>query len=95
MSAHPPDTRPGLSDRDLALLERFSALIGAGARVSVTDPRVTKAIVWLLVAVGGITITVGTWLISESVSQGRLMERVVTILESHQRRIDKLEDRTP
>lgn len=94
MTATPPDTRSGhLTERELAIIERV--LASGGARVSVSDPRLTKAIVGLLVAVGGITITVGTWLVTEAIARGRLDERVVTILEQHDRRLNRLEERRP
>lgn len=99
MSAPPPDTRPPiLSDRDIALFERLAAVLATlqgGARVNVTDARVSKAIVWLLVAVGTVTLSVGGWLITDNIAQGKLMERVVTILEQQEKRITKLEERRP
>lgn len=96
MSAQPPDTRPPhlFSERDLHMLERLATVMGnlqGGARVNVTDPRLSKAIVWLLVAVGATVLSVGGWLVTDNIAQGRLMERVVTILEQQDRRLDKLE----
>lgn len=90
-----PDTRPALSEEQLQRL--LSAIQGmrGGASVSVTDPRLTKAIIWLLVTVGGITLTVGSWLVTDAVARGRLDERVVTILEQHDKRLDRLEERRP
>lgn len=94
MSANPPDTRgPVLTEEQF---QRFLAgMQGRGANVNVSDPRLTKAIIWLLITVGGITLTVGSWLVTDAIARGRLDERVVTILEQHESRIDRLEDRRP
>lgn len=93
-----PETRPpALSDADFRTLERLMPVMRAlqglpgGANVNVTDPRLSKAIIWLLLAVGGITLSVGGWLITDNIAQGKLMERVVTILEQQDRRLDRLE----
>ena len=97
MSAHPPSH--GISQEQFAALtqamvEAIGRLPG-GARVSVTDPRLTKAILWLLVAVGATSLTVGTWLVTEAIARGRIDERLTTLVEQHERRIDRLEDRKP
>jgi hypothetical protein len=94
MSANPPDTRPpALTEEQF---QRFLAgLHGRGANVNVTDPRLSKAIIWLLLTVGAVTLSVGGWLVTTTIANGRLDERVVTILEQHDRRLNRLEDRRP
>ncbi len=93
------DTRPpALSERDAQLLERFMQALSTmqgGARVNVTDARVSKALAWLLGVVGVTALSVGGWIVTDNIAQGRLMERVVTILEQHERRLDRIEERRP
>lgn len=99
MTTPPPDTRPGLTQQQLEQLTRAiteaMANMRGGASVHVTDPRLSKAIVWLLIAIGGIAITVGTWLVTDAVARGQLDARVVAILELHDKRLTRLEDRKP
>ncbi len=94
-----PDTRPpALSERDMQMLERLMqalATIQGGARVNVTDARVSRAIAALLGVVGVTVLSVAGWIVTDNIAQGRLMERVVTILEQHERRLNRLEDRRP
>ncbi len=95
MSTPPSDTRPGISEEQLQRLIRAIQEMRGGANVNVTDPRLSKAIVWLLGLIGSTVFIVGGWLITDNISQGRIMERVVTILEQHDKRLDRLEDRKP
>lgn len=92
-------TRPSsLSQEEMdKLLER---LANTGARITMTDPRVTQAQTWILIAVGSAFIACGGWLIQSVNALNATMGRVVTqneytvqSLHNIDSRLDRQEDR--
>lgn len=89
-----PDTRSGLSDREIAILERV--LAARGAQVNVSDPRVTSVQNWLILSVGIGLISAGGWLaqkVSELTVAVATLQAQQAIVGDHEQRLRQLERR--
>lgn len=83
-------TRPStLSPEEMQTL--LSQLADRGARITMTDPRVSATTNWLLASIGGIFLLVGGWLIT---SVNRLNEGLVKVIQQNEysERVDAAQD---
>lgn len=94
-----PITRPStLTQEEMdKLLER---LANTGAKLTMTDPRVSAIHNWLLASIGGVLIIVGGWTISSINSLNQTMVKVVEqnrtaerTNEAQDRRFDNMDRR--
>jgi hypothetical protein len=82
-----------LSPGDIEKIDRlFSMMAERGARINVTDKRVTDTTNWLLATIGVVFLAVGGWLIS---SVNRLSEGLATLVQqnAYSERIDDAQDK--
>lgn len=83
-------TRPSsLSPEEMEKL--LSQLADRGARITMTDPRVSATTNWLLASIGGIFIIVGGWLIT---SVNTLNEKLAAVIQqnAYSQRVDDAQD---
>jgi hypothetical protein len=80
---------PTLTDEEMQKL--LSQLADRGARITMTDPRVSATTNWLLASIGGIFLLVGGWLIT---SVNTLNEKLATVIQqnAYGERIDANQD---
>lgn len=83
----PPTLSPEEMDRLLA------NLTDRGARITMTDPRVTSVQTWVLSSIGIAFIGLGGWLISSVNTLNETMMRVVTQNEYRDRQLTDAMDR--
>lgn len=94
MITRPPTLTPEEMDK---LLER---LANTGAKLTMTDPRVSAIHNWLLASIGGVVILVGIWMVSsinelnasmvKLIEQNRSLERTN---DAQDRRFDHMDRR--
>lgn len=92
-------TRPSsLSQEEMDKL--IAGLANTGARITMTDPRVTSVQTWILIAVGSAFITCGGWLIKSVNDLNATLAKVVVqneytsqALRNIDARLDRQEDR--
>jgi hypothetical protein len=70
------------------LIER---LANHGARISMTDPRVTSVQTWIMVTMGGIGIAVGGWGVKSINDLNQNMAAMLVRYEYDTRRVERIE----
>lgn len=82
----PPTLTPEEMDK---LLER---LANTGAKLTMTDPRVSAIHNWLLATIGGVLILVGGWMVTSINALNQTMVKVVEQMKTSER-INDAQDR--